>query len=65
VDKLSITYAPRLDATPEAELGALSSIYAFILQKHQERQKATLPGGPEDVKGRSENDFHASINHTS
>jgi hypothetical protein len=65
MDRPSITYVPRLDATPEAELGALSSIYAFVLQMHRERQKATLPGGHEDVKGRSENDFHASINHTS
>jgi hypothetical protein len=54
VSKPAISYTPRLDTTPEAELGALSAVYAFILQKHRERQKATLPGGPED--GRKDRD---------
>jgi hypothetical protein len=34
-----VTYTPRPDATPEAEICALVSVYAFILQKNQERQE--------------------------
>jgi hypothetical protein len=45
-----IVYSPRGDATPEAELSALANIYAFALQKHQERQKAARPGGPDDER---------------
>jgi hypothetical protein len=44
-----IVYRPREDATPEAELSVLSACYAFILQKHQERKKATRPGGSDDA----------------
>ena len=40
-----IVYAPRPDATPEAERSVLASVYAFILQKHQEKKK----GGPTTV----------------
>jgi hypothetical protein len=50
MNEAPITYVTRPDATPEAELGALRSVYAFILQKHRERQKATLPGSPDDAK---------------
>jgi hypothetical protein len=45
-----VTYELRPDATPESELNALSACYAFILQRHQEKQKATRPGGPDDAK---------------
>jgi len=29
-----ITYTPRPDATPEAELSALASVYRFIIDSH-------------------------------
>jgi hypothetical protein len=35
-----ITYTLRPSTTPQTELDALSRVYAFILQKHQEQQKA-------------------------
>jgi hypothetical protein len=37
-----ISYRPRDGATPEGELNALSACYAFILQRHQVKQR----GGP-------------------
>ena len=45
--KTQITYAPRLDATLEGELKTLGTIYAYILQKHCERQRASHPSGPD------------------
>ena len=39
--KPRIIYTPRSGATPEGELDALASIYAFVLQKYQERRQAT------------------------
>jgi hypothetical protein len=58
VSKPAISYASRLDTTPEAELGALTSVYAFILQKHQERQRATRPGGPYAAKENKDGSRH-------
>jgi hypothetical protein len=49
-----VTYTPRPDATPEAEICALVSVYAFILQKNQERQRATRLGSPDDAERRSD-----------
>ena len=47
MSKASIAYAPRLDATPQAELTALASVYRFVLDCHE--KKATCPGGPDDA----------------
>jgi hypothetical protein len=33
VDSPTVSYAPRPDATQEAELNALAAIYAFLLNK--------------------------------
>jgi len=43
-----VSYAPRPDATPEGELDALATVYAFVLQKGREKKKGTRPGAPED-----------------
>jgi hypothetical protein len=48
-----VIYLPRIDGTPETELSALANVYAYILQKHQERQQAAHPGGPDDGERRS------------
>ena len=49
--KTQITYAPRLDATLEGELNTLGTVYAYILQKHRERQRVPHPSGPDgDVR---------------
>jgi hypothetical protein len=49
-----IVYTPRADATPEGELNTLATVYAFILQRHHERQKASCSGGLDDNAMESE-----------
>jgi hypothetical protein len=38
-----IAYAPRPDATPEAEIATLATVYRFILSKSNASQKAVEP----------------------
>ena len=49
-----ITYAPRPDATPEAEIATLAAVYQFILSKSNASQKALEPApkldGHDDAK---------------
>jgi hypothetical protein len=59
VDRPTITYACRPDATPQAELTALAACYRMILDSAKKRGRTLDESGPEDVKGRSESDFHA------
>ncbi len=45
-----ISYHPRLDATPEAELEVLARVYLFLIQSHENRNAASggcanMPGG--------------------
>ena len=49
-DPPRLVYSPRLDATQQGELNALAACYALILQKHQERKKATGVGSPDDAR---------------
>ena len=42
-----ITYAPRPDATAEAEIGALANVYKFLMDCRA-RKEATRPGSPDD-----------------
>jgi hypothetical protein len=44
-----ISYHPRLDATPEAELEVLARVYSFLMQRHENRNAAS--GGCADNKG--------------
>jgi hypothetical protein len=53
-----IVYRARDDATPQAEMAALVAIYKICLESYA-KKGTTRPGSPEDVKGRSESDFHA------
>ena len=46
-----ITYTPRPDATPGAEMDALASIYRFIVFESTASKKGTRPGAPDDRKG--------------
>jgi hypothetical protein len=46
----TVTYAPRHDATPEAEISALASVYRFVLDAAQSKE-GSCPGAPEDAKG--------------
>jgi hypothetical protein len=46
---LHVSYHPRLDATPEAELEVLAAVYSFLIQRHVNRKAAS--GGFADKKG--------------
>ncbi len=44
ISETAITFTPRPDATPEAELGALAAVYKFVLFDSQASK-----GGPDDL----------------
>ena len=46
---LRISYHPRPDATPEAELEVLARVYSFLIQRYVNRKAAT--GGCADKLG--------------
>jgi hypothetical protein len=48
-----IHYTQRPDATPEAELGALASVYRFVLDCHAKKEAAP-ESRPEDPERRSD-----------
>ena len=51
MDSSRITYTPRPDATPEAELNVLANVYRFILDCHAKKiaaEQARKPGGHDD-----------------
>ena len=48
MDNPRIIYTPHPDATPEGELNALATVYAFVLQKHHERLCVARPGSSND-----------------
>ena len=45
MDSPSLTYTPRPDATPEAELTALAAIYTLVLSNSRAKR-----GGPHDLR---------------
>jgi len=49
----AITYAPCPDASPEAEISVLASIYKLAINSHA-RKEATRPGSPDDPERRSD-----------
>jgi len=55
-----ITYSRRPDVKPEDELNALAACYRIILDSAEQRGRLPDKNDPEDVKGRSESDFHAA-----
>lgn len=55
-----VTYARRGDATPEAELNALSSVYRFVLDSHA-KKKAGVNGTGGDTKGPIKNEVRAKL----
>jgi hypothetical protein len=60
-----ITYTPRPDATPEAELSALASVYRFIIDSHANTNAAGVTStNGDDAKERSLDDSSAKQNYT-
>ena len=58
-----VSYIPRPNATPEAELSALAAAYRFILDS-KKKKEGSRPGAPDDEKERSVHDSLASTNYT-
>jgi len=54
-----IVYAPRPDATPEAELSALVSAYRFVLDTAM--KEGSRPGAPDDGTESKEDSADAPI----
>lgn len=51
MDKLAVTYTPRPDATPGAELSALASAYHFLLEAAKEKEGGPATSRPDEPKG--------------
>jgi hypothetical protein len=48
MSSLRITYTPRSDATPEAEISALAACYRIILESQSKRDRLLDKDGPND-----------------
>ena len=59
-----ITYTPRPDATPEAELSTLANIYRFVLDSANKNAAGVSSTNGDDAKERSEDDSSATQNCT-
>jgi hypothetical protein len=55
---LRLSYRPRLEATPEAELEVLARVYRFLIQNQENRNAAS--GGCTDYEGGENNQSWAS-----
>jgi len=65
VDNPRITYTPRPDATPEAELSALAAVYRFLVLEKGESDDLTGTSTKEwttsqDKKGTAHADIHGN-----
>lgn len=49
VDKPTIAYTPRSDATPEGEIATLASIYRFILFESSASKEAARSGDRQEI----------------
>jgi hypothetical protein len=58
----SVSYAPRHDATPEAERSALAAAFRFLMNCSNEKE-ATRPGRPDDTE-KPENARTAKTNYS-
>jgi hypothetical protein len=63
MDSPRLTYSPRPDATPEAEVSALASVYRFLLLEKGESNDLTGTSTKEwttsqDTKGTENADIH-------
>jgi hypothetical protein len=52
-----LTYTPRPDTTPEAEISALASVYRFIIDSHANTNAAgvTSTNGDDAARGLNDN----------
>jgi hypothetical protein len=55
-----IAYAPRPDATPEAEIATLAACYRIILDNQRKRDRQLDKDGPNDGTTTKEDSAHVS-----
>ena len=60
----AISYAPRPDATAEAEVAALSHIYKLLLDRHAHKNAAGVPSTNGDNARKESNHARANTNST-
>ena len=63
---LHITYRPRVDTTPEGELSALASVYAYVLKSHDSKRAnkpAPEPVGRNDGKSKEDSADESILPH--
>ena len=56
----SVSYAPRTDATPAAEISAITSVYRFVLDCRAKKE-GSRPGAPDAGKEINERSGKAII----
>jgi hypothetical protein len=61
VDKPTIAYIPRADATSETELNVLASVYRYVLLESNARKESARPGAPDDGTKTKEDSTSESI----
>ena len=53
-NEAQVSYAPSLEATPQAELEVLVAVYAFLLDRHENRRTAGVGSRNESNGGRGD-----------
>ncbi len=61
MDKPTIAYIPRADATSETELNVLASVYRFVHLESNARKEGALLGAPDDRTKTKEDTTSESI----
>jgi hypothetical protein len=59
--KLHITYRPRADTTPEGELSALASVYAYLLKDRRSKKANKAASEPVGRDGTRINGDSANV----
>ena len=59
-----ITYTPRSDTTPEAEVSALAAVYRLVIDRAMQNAASVSSTNGDDAKERSKDDSSATQKYT-
>jgi hypothetical protein len=59
-----ITYTPRSDTTPEAEVSALAAVYRLVIDRAMQNAAGVSSTNGDDAKERSKDDSSATQKYT-
>jgi hypothetical protein len=59
-----ITYTPRSDTTPEAEVSALAAVYRLVIDRAMQNAAGVSSTNGDDAKKRSKDDSSATQKYT-